>query len=335
MVEVGTHSANGCELWASRGYAAISIDLSDCGPNAKRLVDGGPPGTHSFMFGAIDQPITSQWNYHAVANVIRAHSLIRSFSEIDSNRIALTGISWGGYLTCIVAGLDNRFKAAVPVYGCGFIHENSAWLYEFEKMSSKSKAKWIQLWEPSQYVGSATMPMLFVNGGKDYCYRPDSYAKTYALLKTKTKNIRFSPYLAHGHIFDRPKAIEIFVKHHLNNGTPLAKITSLQVGKNKVTASVTTKKRLVSAKLFYTTQPLASSLKNYTRDRARKLIEKDRKWIGITAKLDENRITVEQPPKNATVWFLNVTDDRNSMVSSKLMFPAEKDNNKLNACDSK
>ena len=57
-----------------------------------------------------------------------------------------TGISWGGYLTCIVAGLDNRFKAAVPVYGCGFLHENSAWLNEFEKMSAANKAKWIQLW---------------------------------------------------------------------------------------------------------------------------------------------------------------------------------------------
>jgi len=29
----------------------------------------------------------------------------------------VTGISWGGYLTCIVAGIDDRLKAAVPVYG--------------------------------------------------------------------------------------------------------------------------------------------------------------------------------------------------------------------------
>ena len=44
-------------------------------------------------------------------------------------------ISWGGYLTCIVAGLDNRFKAAVPVYGYGFLHENSVWLNQFAKMT--------------------------------------------------------------------------------------------------------------------------------------------------------------------------------------------------------
>ncbi len=30
------------------------------------------------------------------------------------------GDQLGGYLTCIVAGLDHRLKVAVPVYGCGF-----------------------------------------------------------------------------------------------------------------------------------------------------------------------------------------------------------------------
>ena len=53
------------------------------------------------------------WCYHGVANVIRAHSLIRSFPEVDDDRTAITGISWGGFLTCIVSGLDDRFKAAI------------------------------------------------------------------------------------------------------------------------------------------------------------------------------------------------------------------------------
>ena len=119
-------------------------------------------------FATIDLPVTEQWTYHAVANAIRAHSLIRSFPEVDTSRTAVTGISWGGYLTCIVAGLDNRFVAAVPVYGCGFLHENSAWLGEFSNMSDAQKTKWIRLWDPSQYVGSAAMPMLLVNGGKDF-----------------------------------------------------------------------------------------------------------------------------------------------------------------------
>ena len=84
------------------------------------MPDGGPNQGDDEKFGSIDKPPTEQWSYHAVAAAIRGHSLIRSFPEVDAQRTAVTGISWGGYLTCIVAGLDSRFKAAVPVYGCGF-----------------------------------------------------------------------------------------------------------------------------------------------------------------------------------------------------------------------
>lgn len=284
------------ELWASRGYAAIAMDLCGYGPDRKRLTDGGPSGSHADRFGTIDQPITSQWSYHGVANVIRAHSLLLSFPEVDPKRTAVTGISWGGYLTCIVAGLDNRFKAAVPVYGCGFLHENSAWLDEFKKMSHGSQAQWVQLWDPSQYLGSATMPMLFVNGGKDFCYRTDSYAKTYGLVKTRTKNIRFSPSLLHGHIFDRPREIEIFIKHHLNGGTPLAKITSLEIGAQNVTASVETTKQLVSAQLYYTTDSHIG-ITSYDKSKGGRDWEASRTWTQQPASLDRNVIIAKRPPR--------------------------------------
>ncbi len=306
------------KLWASRGYAAIAMDLCGFGPDRKRLATGGPSGSHSDRFGTIDQPITSQWSYHGVANVILAHSLLRSFPEVDSKRTAITGISWGGYLTCIVAGLDNRFKAAVPVYGCGFLHQNSAWLDEFKKMSSESEAKWVRLWDPSQYVGSATMPMLFVNGGKDFCYRTDSYARTYALVNAENRNIRFSPVLAHGHIFDRPVEIELFVNHYLNDGPPLAKIRAPEVGARNVTAAVETTKPLVSARLYYTTDSHLG-LTSYDRSKGGQEWEANRTWIEKTATINHKVITTKRPPTNATAWFLTVTDERHSTVSSEIM----------------
>ncbi|MHC4568534.1 MAG: alpha/beta hydrolase family protein, partial [Planctomycetota bacterium] len=172
----GTAFDQWAELWAKRGYAAIAMDLAGCGPKRERLDDGGPGQSDNEKFGAIDEPVENQWTYHAVANVILAHSLIRSFEGVDASRTAVTGISWGGYLTCIVAGLDNRFKAAVPVYGCGYLHENSTWLGRFEKMTPEQKDKWVRLWDPSMYVGSAAMPVFFVNGTNDFAYPLDSYA---------------------------------------------------------------------------------------------------------------------------------------------------------------
>ncbi len=287
-------------LWAKRGYAAIAMDLSGSRP------DSGPAQSHVGKFGAISQAVTEQWTYHAVANVIRAHSLIRSFEEVDASRTALTGISWGGYLTCIVAGLDNRFQAAVPVYGCGFLHENSSWLSEFAKMSPELKSKWITLWDPSQYVGSTSVPMLFVNGGRDFHYPPDSYAKTYALVNSQ-KNIRFSPALPHGHIFASPLAIELFINHYAKGGTPLPLITLQKNDKLNVNATVKSETKLVTAQLYYSTDAIPGN-------------NKKRNWIKLPAEINQNRIRSKLPPQDTVVWFLTLVDERNAMVSSRLVF---------------
>ncbi len=293
------------QLWASRGYAAIAMDLAGCGPDGSRLPDGGPGQSDECKFGRIDQPVNEQWSYHAVANVILAHSLIRTFPEVDASRTAITGISWGGYLTCIVAGLDSRFKAAVPVYGCGFLHENSVWLDWFnQKASPAQRRKWVQLWDPSQYMGSASMPVLFVNGGKDFAYPPDSYQKTYNLVLSP-KNIRYTPELDHGHIFDRPPEIERFIDHHLNGGAPLPKVISCQIINGQVQAKVKTKEKLISASLHYTTDPIPGDNKN-------------RAWKTVSALVKGKDITAPAAPDNATIWFITVQDEKECLVSSQL-----------------
>jgi len=200
----GTAFRKWVELWAKRGYAAIAMDLAGSRPTdaqgkkRERLVDGGPGQGHDKKFHVMDKPVTEHWCYHAVANVVRAHSLVRSFKAIDADRTAITGISWGGYLTCIVSGVDGRFKAAVPVYGCGFLQDNSAWLGEFARMSPEHKAKWIAMYEPSKYLGAARMPMLFVNGTNDFAYPLDSYMKSYTLPKGP-RSIRVTVKMPHGH----------------------------------------------------------------------------------------------------------------------------------------
>jgi cephalosporin-C deacetylase-like acetyl esterase len=138
------------KLWAERGYAAIAMDLAGKTPDGQRLPNGGPDQGDDTKFGNIGGAVTDQWSYHAVANVILAHSLIRSFEEVDAKRTAVTGISWGGYLTNIVAGVDDRFAAAVPVYGCGFLHEGSAWDGQFAAMSDERSACGIRrpMWVP-------------------------------------------------------------------------------------------------------------------------------------------------------------------------------------------
>jgi dienelactone hydrolase len=296
------------QLWASRGYAAIAMDLGGAGPDGKRMPAGGPDQSDETKFRT-DVPPGDQWSYHAVAAVIRAHSLLLSFPEVDARRTAVTGISWGGYLTCIVAGLDDRFKAAVPVYGCGFLHENSVWLSRFERMSNEDRANWVQRWDPSMYIGSATMPMLFVNGGRDFAYPPDSHAKTYALVRSP-KNLHFVPDLKHGHIFDHPAAIEVFIRQSLEGGIPLARIAEPGIDGDTITAGVEAQTALVKAALHYTLDPITTKPGTH-------------QWHSRTATIHNGRINAPNAPAETTIWFLTAEDDRQTTVSSRLVFQKE------------
>jgi len=301
----GTAFKEWAELWAKRGYAAIAMDHAGCGPERKRLADGGPGQSDKEKFDAIDEPSQDQWTYHAVANVILAHSLIRSFKEVDANRTAVTGISWGGYLTCIVAGLDNRFKAAVPVYGCGFLHENSIWLNQFAKMTPQQKDRWIQLWDPSMYAGSAAMPVFFVNGTNDFAYPLDSYSRTYGLVNGE-RNFRITVNMPHSHQHGwAPKEIGLFVDQYLKNGIPLATVMKPQLTNGKVRAKVKSKAVLTSANLRYTTGTMPINKLD---------------WESIPARIEGKFIVSPAPPDEATIWFLTVTDSREAIVSSELVF---------------
>ena len=304
----GTAFKEWVELWAKRGYAAIAMDLAGCGPERKRLPDGGPGQSDKEKFGAIDQPLEDQWTYHAVANVILAHSLIRSFSEVDPSRTAVTGISWGGYLTSILAGLDNRFKAAVPVYGCGFLHENSVWLNQFAKMEPQQKNKWVQLWDPSSYIGSAKMPVFFVNGTNDFAYPLDSYAKTYRLVKSK-RNFRITVNMPHSHQHGwAPEEIGLFIEQYLKGGIPLPIIMKPNLINKEIHAKIKSATNLNSANLHYTTGTVPIN----------KL-----KWEEIPARIDGERIISPAPPEEATIWFLTTSDSRGAIGSSELMFSSD------------
>jgi dienelactone hydrolase len=293
------------ELYASRGYAAIAMDLGGErgeGKDVTRLPDGGPAADGPTKFHLPDLPDTDQWTYHAVADVILAHSLIRSFDEVDARRTGVIGISWGGYLTCIVAGLDRRFTAALPMYGCGFLREHSAWATsEFPSMAPEWAAKWAKLWDPSSYVGSATMPMFFVNGTNDAAYPLDSYAKTYALVRSP-KNIRLEVNMKHGHWFDQKECL-MFFDHMLKGEPALPRVTRLDISGEQIVAEVESPTPLVSAELQFTT---GSHQDN-----------KDRRWTGQPLAIEGARVRGPRPPREATVYFVTVKDGRGAMVSSE------------------
>ena len=318
------------EIWAKRGYAALAMDLAGRGADQQRLPDGGPDQSDEIKFGQIDAPLTDQWPYHAVANVLRAHSLIRSFEEVDTSRTAVVGISWGGYLTCIAAGLDNRFNAAVPVYGCGFLNENGGWMKTFAEMKPDQVDKWVNLWDPSKYVGSTSVPILFITGATEWIYPYDVHTKTCRLVKTE-RNLSVTPYLDHAHYFEGgrtpPVEVEMFVEQHLNGATPLPKFVVCKLDGDKVRAKVKTETKLTKAELHYWVNTKNKSNPGYYGKLYARHADKT-DWETRPAVIEGSHILADSPPGNATSWFLTVHDERGAVVSSLLAVKESARNNK-------
>lgn len=298
----GTAFPEWVRLWASRGYAAISMDLAGCGPERKPLPDGGPNQTDEFKFRDFDESsATEMWSYHAVAAVIRAHSLLRSLPQIDTKRIGVTGISWGGYLTCIVAGVDQRFALAVPVYGCGFLHENSVWLPRFEKMSPEQRNRWVNFFDPSKYLGRVRCPIFFLNGTNDFAYPLDSYRKSYDTVPGE-KFIRIEVRMKHSHPDGwAPQEIGLFADSILKGGRPLARLTPIQRDGRRIWAEVAND------------TPIREAHLNFTSDLGR---WQERNWQTVPARVEGRRVFAELPESEPSAFYLDVVDERGAMMST-------------------
>jgi dienelactone hydrolase len=303
----GTAFDRWVKLWNSRGYAAIAMDLCGCVPvgsygNWQRHEAGGPPGWDA-SFAQLDDAIEDQWTYHAVSAVALAHSLIRSFPEVDAERTGVTGISWGGYLTCIVAGVDHRFKFAVPVYGCGHLGDNSAWLPSFEKLGPEKAALWLTQWDPSQYLSGAQMPMLWVNGTNDFAYPMDSWKKSWMLPQgPQTLCLRVRMPHGHGPAGENPEEISVFADSFLQRGKPMVKINEHGIRDAEAWATFTSDVPIVNAELCF------------TRSRGK---WQEREWETLPAQVDVTASrAAANVPVDATVFYLNLIDNRQCAVST-------------------
>jgi dienelactone hydrolase len=288
--------------WAQRGYVALAMDLAGNGPNG-RLPDGGPDQADQVKFrNFTETEAREMWTYHAVAAVVRGHSLLRSLPDVDPARIGVTGISWGGYVTCIVAGIDPRFNVAVPVYGCGFLGENSVWKdNSLARLTPEARALWLRLFDPSQYLGNVRRPILFVNGTTDFAYPLDSYQKSYRLVPGKWRQVSVAVNRPHGHIWTFPE-VDAFVDSVLRGDPPLVRVSAPAVTGGRLRAELERALALKEVSLCYTTNsgPWQKRI-----------------WQTAPARVEGRQISAELTSARPLVAFFAITDERGARISSE------------------
>ena len=254
---LGTAYPQWVRMWVRRGYAAICIDTCGAIPvltkEGRWLAnpEGGPRGWAKSIADA-NKPERDQWVYHAVAAVMRSHSFLRSLDCVDTGNIGVTGISWGGFLTCILAASDPRFAYAVPVYGCGFNYERPGWIKGYD---DECMMKWARLWDPSCYLPFAKCPMLWVDGTNDFAFSLDRVRRSAALAVNVPHAFSTHMRMVHGHgePGEGPREILAFADYFARGGKDVVRIEEGKVfGRDVEVLFSANGRTLVKAELLFT-----------------------------------------------------------------------------------
>jgi dienelactone hydrolase/lysophospholipase L1-like esterase len=291
--------------WAARGYVALAMDTAGQGPDGQRHGAPGPSQADNVKFQEFSEAqARDQWTYHAVAAVLRGHGVLKSLPSVDADRVAVTGISWGGYLTNIVAGLDPELKAAVPVYGCGFLGGNSYWRdRSMAALTEASRQRWLQLFDPSKIVSGTRCPMLFLNGMHDFAYPPDSHRKTSSLVAPELVTLSLRVQLDHGHIWTFGE-VDAYIDHVLQpspQAPALVRLGAIKSTETQATVPVLAGTVPLSANLHFT-----SGTGTWTA----------RQWQTTTATITGQEIAAPLPNARPLTFFFTVQDARGLTTSS-------------------
>ena len=301
----GTAYPDWVKQWNKYGYAAISMDLEGHLPDKRAHKNAGPARIN--WFSDIGLPDKEQWFYHAVADVLRANSLLRSFKEINPKKIGLAGISWGGTIAATVAGVDSRFAFVVPIYGCGFLHESdnegvTQW-FSKKNMTPAQYLDYRTKWDPAAHLRYAKMPMYWVNSSNDGTFPMDIFQRSaLATAGTSLLHIRFR--WIHGHAPGwRRRDVYAFTDSIVKGATPLPTAARPTLDAKTRRVSTKTTGKIFRAALCYTTGG-----GKWQR----------RYWENAACEIGEKEVT-SLLPKGATVFYFNVKDKDGNLVSSEFV----------------
>lgn len=199
----GTAFSDWVKMWNDKGYAAIAIDTEGRIPSAIASLSSasdvsfestrhhGPSNTDYIDH---EKPANEQFLYHAIAATIAANSFLSSFEQVDSGKIGLTGISWGGVIATNAAAYDDRFAFAAPVYGAVGMTDTAGifgTLYNTYPRCS-------YLWDNVEMLRNCRTPILFVNWDGDPFFTVDATKK--CADTAMHGRMILIPELRHGHL---------------------------------------------------------------------------------------------------------------------------------------
>jgi uncharacterized protein len=189
-------TAAGAQLLAERGAVVIAIDA----PFARR---GGSP----VQFSTEDRAEQIQ----LIKDLQRAVDVLRAQANVDDERIAYHGISYGGAMGALFVGVERRIKAAALVVGDGGLVSHFTGPEDSNFMASLSCATrddWLRAMtpvEPIRFIPHAPPTALLLQSGRLDNLVPAADAEELHAAAPQPKTIRW---YAAGHGLDQQALLD-------------------------------------------------------------------------------------------------------------------------------
>lgn len=144
------------EFWNAEGHASASFDWQ-LGPVAEHSVDAAT----RFPDGVVAQHATTEKLENAVmpVTILCGRVVLDWLSQapgVNPQKLGVCGISWGGYLSWLLAAYDARVRLIVPVFGCGgtFAEGRDSAVH-----GPSVRQAWKAYWEPQKLAVRVQIPV--------------------------------------------------------------------------------------------------------------------------------------------------------------------------------
>ena len=262
----GTAYPQYAKYWISKGYAVIAVDWY----NQRSIVNPNPTETNVKRIpldGGKRQDHVSN-----VANIILAHTVLRSQKNVNPEKTAFVGLSWGSWYGAMAAAIDNRFKGGVEIY-CGDVKDTEEFIN-------------------GRFHHAVKIPLYWVVSTNDQNMTVSSITKAFKKCPT-TYNRSVVINLPHSHIGFYFDSCQRMVSHFVNGTANLPKLSDIKVKDGIASAEILDKgKGIQKAVLCYT-----DSKEKYHK----------RKWQQLAAEIKGNTVSAEIPD-GAHSYYLSVFD---------------------------
>lgn len=220
---------NNLQTYAALGYVTMALDEPGIASIAnsssystgpwKSVVPGEGPKLN--VVGGIQNSTL----YDAIIGSIEAFNLLSSQPNVDAQKMAVTGSSWGGYLTTFTAGLlGSRVKAAYSTWGCGFYETGSFWSKSISQMPSHYQSDWLTYLDAGRRAKDITASYFIDQATNDTYFWPEAVSATLNAI-TGTKNHVTMANLNHATLSSSAAMKQRYMSYYLKGvGSPFGTI---------------------------------------------------------------------------------------------------------------